>query len=295
MITIEDAHDLAKRNSGTLNKQRTPLTVGQLELALLKRYPREDAEPWDRMGLLVGDPAALVAGVAVALDPTPMAVRAAVRAKANVLLTHHPVFIDAPEAFSSSFDIADSSGVSVFTSARDGVALMNIHTALDASVEATRLFPQLMSLNFQRLLMPLAHDANKGYAMLCKVRESDEPFKLSHLAARTTAVFGRQPRVWGDFDAKVRQVVMANGSANDMVNASLDAGADCLVCGELRYHTALAASQAGLAVVEMGHDVSELPLCALLAQAVRDAGIPADQVTVVDQSNNWRHPDATRM
>lgn len=295
MIEIEDAHDLAKRNSGTLSKQKTPLTVGQLELALLKRFPREDAEPWDRMGLVAGDPSALVTGVAVALDATPAAIQAAVRAQANVLLTHHPVFIDAPEAFSSSYDVAEYAGVSVYTAIQNGVSLMNFHTALDASVQATRLFPQLMSFDFQRLLMPLAHDANKGYAMLCSVRESDAPFKLSHLAARATSVFGRPPRVWGDFDAMVERVVIANGGAGEMVQACLNAHADALVCGELRYHTALAAAQAGLALVEVGHDVSEFPLCALLAQAAREAGVPPESVTVIDQSANWRYPDATRV
>lgn len=295
MIEIQDAHDLAKRNSGPLGKQGALMTVGQLEMALLKRFPREDAEAWDRMGLLVGDPAALVAGVAVALDPTPAAIQAAKRAGANVLLTHHPVFIDPPEAFSNSFAIADYAGVSVYTAAREGVALVNIHTALDASVEATRLFPRLMNFDFRRLLMPLPHDADKGYGMLCAVRESDAPFKLSHLAARVTSVFGCQPRVWGDFGDKVERVVIANGSANDMVRACLDAHADCLVCGEVRYHAALAAAQSGLAIAEVGHDVSEFPLCALLAQAARDAGVPAEHVTVIDQSANWRHPDATRM
>lgn len=295
MIKIEDAHDLAKLNSGTLSKQKTPLAIGQLEMALLKRFPRKDAEPWDRMGLVVGDPAALVTGVAVALDPTPAAVQAAVRAKANVLLTHHPAFIDAPESFSCSYDAAPYAGVSVYTAIQNGVALMNVHTALDASVEATRLFPKLMNLDFQRLLMPLAHDDNKGYAMLCAVRDTDAPFRLSHLAARATSVFGRPPRVWGDFDDVMERVVIANGGAGDMVQVCLDAHVDCLVCGELRYHVALAASQAGLAVVELGHDVSEFPLCALLAQAARDAGVASESVTVVDQSDNWRYPDATRV
>ena len=295
MIVIEDAHELAKRNSGPLGKQSVPLTVGQLEMALLKRFPREDAESWDRMGLIAGDPAALVTGVAVALDPTPEAVKAAVRAKANVLLTHHPAFIDAPDAFSSSYDVADLAGATVYAAIREGVALVNFHTALDASVEATRLFPRLMNLDFQKLLMPLAHDPEKGYAMLCNVRPDDAPFKLAHLAARTTSVFGRPPRVWGDFDEPVERVVLANGSANDAVQACLDAHVDCLVCGELRYHTALAASQAGLAIAEVGHDVSEFPLCALLAQAVRDTGIASERVTLVDQSANWRYPDATRV
>ena len=296
MIKIEDGtSELAKRNSGTLNKPRTPLTVGQLELALLKRYPREDAEEWDRTGLLVGDPAALVTGVAVALDPTPKAIRAAARAGANVLLTHHPAFITPPCAFSPSFDVAHASGVSVYTAASEGVALVNFHTALDASVEATRMFPRMVNLEFRRLLNPLPTDKDKGYAIMCEVRDEDKPFKLAHLAARVTSVFGRPPRVWGDLDTPLENVVIGNGGANAVVDECLDAHADCLLCGEVKYHFALNASQAGLAIVEIGHDVSEFPLCALLAQAAIEAGIPEEKVTMLDQSSNWTYPEATRM
>lgn len=296
MIKIEDGRsELAKRNSGTLEKPQVPLTVGQLELALLKRYPREDAEEWDRTGLLVGDPAALVTGVAVALDPTKAAIEAAARAGANVLLTHHPAFITPPCAFSPSFDVAHSSGVSVYTAAAKGVALINFHTALDASVEATRMFPRMVNLQFEKLLNPLPTDADKGYAILCSVRGEDQPFKLSHLAARVTSVFGRPPRVWGDMDNVLNSIVIGNGGANAVVDECLEAKVDCLLCGEVKYHFALNAAQAGLSIVEIGHDLSEFPLCALLAQAAVDAGVPQERVTMLDQSTNWTYPDPTRV
>lgn len=295
MIEIEDARELAKTNSGLPNKPRTPLTVGQLELALLSRFPREDAEEWDRMGMTVGDPAALVTGVAVALDPTPQAVRTAADAGANVLLTHHPAFLEPPEVLSPSFAAASSPGVAAYRAASLGVALVNVHTALDASVEATRLFPRMLNLNFDRLLEPLSGSSDKGYAISCSVREEDAPFKLAHLAARATSVFGRPPRVWGDSNIVLQNVVVCNGSAGSFVDACLQAHVDCLLCGEIRYHAALDAANAGLSIVEVGHDVSELPLCALLAQAAAEAGVPQDNITMIDQSANWGYPDATRV
>lgn len=33
------------------------MIVAELERALLARYPKTDAEPWDHVGLSVGDPA----------------------------------------------------------------------------------------------------------------------------------------------------------------------------------------------------------------------------------------------
>ena len=297
MITIEDGNntELAKVATGDIAKPAKPMTVGRLEYALLAQFPREDAEEWDRTGLLVGDPAALVTGVAVALDVTGEAIGAAARAGANVLLTHHPAFLDPPVAFSPSYALATAPGVNVYTAAAKCVALMNFHTALDASVAAGRLLPNMLNVDFERVLVPRASDERKGYGQLCSVRAEDKPFRLAHLAARCTSVFGRAPRVWGDLSRKVDSVVMANGSAGEVLAAALAANADVLVCGEVKYHAALDAAQAGLSIIELGHDASELPLCALLAQASIDAGMPSDAVFILDQSDNWSLPDATRI
>lgn len=297
MITIEDGNntELAKVATGDIAKPAKPMTVGRLEYALLAQFPREDAEEWDRTGLLVGDPAALVTGVAVALDVTGEAIGAAARAGANVLLTHHPAFLDPPVAFSPSYALATAPGVNVYTAAAKGVALMNFHTALDASVAEGRLLPNMLNVDFERVLVPRASDERKGYGQLCSVRAEDKPFKLAHLAARCTSVFGRAPRVWGDLSRKVDSVVMANGSAGEVLAAALAANADVLVCGEVKYHAALDAAQAGLSIIELGHDASELPLCALLAQSSIDAGMPSDAVFILDQSDNWSLPDATRI
>lgn len=40
------------------------MIVAELERALLARYPKTDTEPWDHVGLSVGDPAAEITGVA---------------------------------------------------------------------------------------------------------------------------------------------------------------------------------------------------------------------------------------
>ena len=299
MITIEDGNntELAKVASGDIAKPSRPsvLTVGELELALLRQFPREDAEEWDRMGLLVGDPAAPVTRVAVALDVTRNAIAAARRAGANVLLTHHPAFIEPPAVLSPSHAAATAAGVNVYEAVAGGVALVNVHTALDVCPASTRLLAGLLSLDFVRVLVPLPADVRKGYGPLCSVRASDAPFSLAHLAARCTSVFGRMPRVWGDMDARLTRIAIANGSAGNVVDAAVAARADCLVCGEVKYHAALDAVQAGLAIVELGHDVSELPLTALLAQAAIDAGVPSDAVVMLDQGANWAMPDSTRL
>lgn len=303
MIEIEgpentSASKLATVATGSIAKPERaalPLTVGLLEKALLERYPRKDAESWDRMGLLVGDPSQPVAGVCVALDVTQAAIRTAKALGANVLLTHHPTYLNPPETVSPSRDIAPSTGVNVWEAVQAGVALMNFHTALDVSDDARELFMSLLKADFERMLVPCDAGEGKGYGYLCSVRAQDKPFTLAQLAARCTSVFGRTPRVWGDFEGKISSLVFANGSAGNVVQACVANGVDCLICGEIGYHPAIDASQAGLSIIELGHDASELPITALLAKAALDCGVAADAVHVLDQGRNWSCPDATRL
>lgn len=268
-------------------------SVGALEAALLDRFPVSDAESWDRTGLLAGDPLQEAKGVAVALDPTVKAVRAAKACGANVLVTHHPAFLEPPASFMPLESGAFGPGSVVWEAISSGVALMNFHTALDVSTEAAYMLPGFLGLEPRSILDPVTQDG-RGYGQVCCVREQDEPMTLRNLAARCLSVFGRPARIWGASDKRIDTVVTCTGSAGNLIDACVVHGIDCIVCGESRYHTVLAAAEAGLCVIELGHDVSELPLCAILAQSIVSAGYPEGKVTILDQGCNWFTPEAVR-
>lgn len=286
---------LARRASGPLSKPITPITTGALERALLAEFPAADAEPWDRTGMSVGDPARLVAGVAIALDPTVEAIECAANMGANVLVTHHPAFLAAPSSFMPASSTAANSGAGIWRAVERGVSILSYHTALDVSVRAQRVLPGMLGLDFQQVLVPISGSREKGYGQLCTLG-TDDGLTLGQLAARCTSVFARAPRVWGDFSRALGRVVTCTGSLDDdLSRACLQAQADCLVCGEIKYHRALELSQAGLAIVDIGHDTSELPLVAVLASAVENVGIPGDLVTALDQGDNWSYPETVRV
>lgn len=291
----EADNTLAQRASGPLSKQDKVVTIGLLERALLKRYPAEDAEDWDRTGLAVGDPALQVDGVAVALDATVDAIRETKALGKNVLVTHHPLFLEAPDTFAPAPSTAYVSGAAVWAAIEEGIAVMSFHTALDTSTDAAKVLPSMLSLQYKGVIDPLEGSRKKGYGQLCTVKAADAPLTLEKLGARCTAVFGRQPRIWGNFAHDVKNVATCTGSAGDLTGLCVKADVDCLICGEIRYHDALAAAATGLGIIELGHDVSELPLAAVLAAAVEAAGIRKETVTILDQDRNWSYPESTRV
>ena len=288
---------IAKRAPHALARLSEDFTIGALETALLKDFPAEDAEEWDRTGLLVGEPALPVRKMALALDPTVAAIEEAASRGANVLITHHPAYLGAPDDFRPALSAALSSGAAVWAAVRNQVALMCFHTALDVSLRAARVLPGMLGLSFKGQFVEQAGSSQRrGYGQICDVPPVDDaPETLGRLASRCTAVFGRQPRVWGDFSKPVRRAATATGSAGTLGRSCLALDIDCLVCGEIKYHEALDVSQAGLGVIELGHDVSELPLVAVLADAVVRLGVPQDKIVVLDQGGNWAYPEAVRV
>src|SRR5699024_9127063 len=56
-----------------------------------EKYPVSFAESWDNTGLLVGDQEREVRKVFLALDVTDETLEAAVRAGADMMITHHPM------------------------------------------------------------------------------------------------------------------------------------------------------------------------------------------------------------
>ncbi|MCD8316487.1 MAG: Nif3-like dinuclear metal center hexameric protein [Eggerthellaceae bacterium] len=287
---------LRKIASGPLSKNDFGVSIGAIEFALLKLFPKKDAESWDRMGLLVGEPSTPLTKVAVALDPTVKAIKDAKRANANLLLTHHPAYLEPPDEFGPAPSVALNPGALVWQAITDGVALMNFHTALAVSPRSAKILPGMLGLTMKnRVIEPLAADPSKGYGEICEIPTGDRPQTLGQLAARCTSVFGRPPRAWGDFGRTITSVVTAPGSGGPTAKLALEGSIDCIICGEIRYHDALALSAAGLSIIEVGHDVSELPLVAVLIEALINIGIPEDRIVALDQSTNWSYPETIRL
>lgn len=287
---------LTHNGAGNLATQDASLLVGDLERALLREIPACDACTWDRTGMLVGNPLDAVRGVAVALDPTIPAIKAAQQAGANVLLTHHPVFIDAPEMFTPASMQGHTPGAVIRYACERGISILSFHTALDVSLAGLDALPSLLRLEGIDTLEPLSEGSMKGFGRICvpEGEEADTGISLRHLSARCVSMLGTLPRVWGSPDRMLRRIVTSGGSAGSMIDACFDKGIDCMICGEVKYHEALDASLSGLCLIELGHDVSEFPLCTLLAAHAEAAGVSHDCITMIDQKNNWYTPESSR-
>lgn len=91
--------------------------------------------------------------------------------------------------------------------------------------------------------------------------ELDAPMTVGEIAQRVErALSPRSLRLVGDADRLVRRVGVCSGAGGDLAASALAQGVELFITGEVRYHTALEASELGLALLEAGHQATEQPV-----------------------------------
>jgi dinuclear metal center YbgI/SA1388 family protein len=113
---------------GLYNAQ-TLVSVAQITDAVERIAPLPLAEAWDNCGLQVGDPAAQVVRVLVALTPLPEVYEEAEEKGADFLLFHHPLIFSPLTSIVTSTHPGDHLARAI----RDGLAVYAAHTSYDAA------------------------------------------------------------------------------------------------------------------------------------------------------------------
>ncbi|MCX8007411.1 MAG: Nif3-like dinuclear metal center hexameric protein [Coriobacteriia bacterium] len=359
--------------------------VSDVARLLEAKFPSWWAEPWDRVGLLIGDEDAAVDAALVTLDATIHAVRAAREQKCGLLVTHHPPYLGDLERVVAH----ETTGAIVVEACRLGVAVIAVHTNLDRSPEGAAALARACGFDDTRPLerstepgdlvtvyaperaeraivdaMAAAGAGRIGLYERCAfstygsgtfaplpgaaptdstsdavpevriemlappgrgpavaqaaraVHPYEEPLitvspiarqraqaaygavaetaatTLASLAGSVARRLNAPARIWGPADRQVSRVAFANGSGGALIPDAIAAGAHALVLGEVRYHDAQRALDKGLCIVELGHDVSEVPLLEVIASTL--AQVLGERNVVIDRptSAGWwvTHP-----
>lgn len=102
-------------------------TVADVISAIERRYPVEQAEDWDAVGLTVGSATASVNSILFAVDATYDVAREAVEVGANLIIAHHPLLLRGIRAV----DVGHPKGRVVAELLRHDVSLYVAHTNAD--------------------------------------------------------------------------------------------------------------------------------------------------------------------
>ena len=131
--------------------------------------PPEYAEPWDNVGLLVGDAGRPCRRAVLCIDLTAEVLAEAGRAKAQLVMAYHPAI------FKPITRVTAEAAPVVAAAARAGVAVYSVHTAFDSAVGgANDVLADALGISADR--RPLAgRCAQGGYKVVVFVPPADLP------------------------------------------------------------------------------------------------------------------------
>src|SRR5690348_9953815 len=152
-------------------------------------YPPALAADWDSVGLVCGDPAARVSRVLFAIDPVEVVVDEAEQMRADLLITHHPLYLRG----TSSVAATSAKGRVVHRLIRAGIGLHVAHTNADhAQPGVSDALAGVLGLVDTRPLDPLPAPALDKIVTF--VPEADADKLLDALAAAGAGELGDYSR-----------------------------------------------------------------------------------------------------
>ncbi|MFE2051431.1 Nif3-like dinuclear metal center hexameric protein [Streptomyces sp. NPDC059459] len=240
--------------------------LSEVIAALENLWPAERAESWDAVGTVAGDPDQQVSRVLFAVDPVQETVDEAVTLGADLLVTHHPLYLRGTTTVAAS----TSKGRVVHTLIKNDIALHVAHTNADtADPGVSDALAGALDLRVVRPLVPDAGDP-EGRRGLGRVCELEHPLTVREFAARAAErlpATAQGIRVAGDPEATVRTVAVSGGSGDSLFAHVRAAGVDAYLTADLRHHPAseFVADRAHrpLALLDAAHWATEWPWCEL--------------------------------
>ncbi|WP_367137010.1 MULTISPECIES: Nif3-like dinuclear metal center hexameric protein [Streptomyces] len=233
--------------------------LSEVIAALDALWPPEQAEQWDAVGTVCGDPAAPVGRVLFAVDPVQEVVDEAVALGADLLVTHHPLYLRGTTTVAAS----TFKGRAVHTLIKHDIALHVAHTNADrADPGVSDALAGALDLRVTGPLVPDPADP-AGRRGLGRVCELDPPMSLASFAERAAKrlpATAQGIRVAGDPERTIRTVAVCGGSGDSLFDEVRAAGVDAYVTADLRHHPASEAQQQSpLALVDAAHWATEWP------------------------------------
>lgn len=223
--------------------------VGEIEEALFEIAPRECAQDWDNVGLLVGKRGREVQKALVALDITEAVVEEAGRWGADLIISHHPVIFHGQKSVTDQ----DPVGRRLLALAERGISAICMHTNLDIAEGGVNDVLAL-ALGIQEP----EHFTGEGVGR-CGWRA--EPMALPEFVRLVSKTLHCSGVRYADGGRTVHRVAVGGGACGEFEDAAIYAGCDTFVTSDLSYHQFVDAGAKGINLIDAGHFPTEDLVC----------------------------------
>src|SRR5947209_182554 len=220
-------------------------TVADLCAFLEMFAPQALAAEWDNVGLLVGDAVHKVERVMTCLTITPAAAAEAIRERADLIVTHHPLPFKPLKRLTAD----QPTGRMLLDLIRAGVAIHSPHTAFDSAAAGInqQLAEGLGLIDIQPLELAMGNLSQLGSGRFGRLAKAASLNEVANQLRRFLKVSGLH--MVGDPQTPIDRVAVACGSAGEFLDVAKKHGCQLLVTGETRLHICYEAEARGIALL----------------------------------------------
>lgn len=270
-------------------------TLSHVMQAMESLWPLGLQAGWDASGIVAGRPEQLIRRIHWAVDPVQAVADEAVEMGADLLITHHPLFLKPVNSMAAT----TFKGKVVHTLVENSCALITAHTNADSAVGGVSdVLAEILGLED---IVPLAA-ADDGLTEegIGRVGTLQHAMRLEEFAAR---VYSAMPsvaggvRVAGDPNGIVSKVAITGGAGDSLFEHVRQHEADVYITADLRHHPASEAREQAMMnsdrpyLIDVSHFASEwlwLPAGAnALERALADEGFTVTSAVSAINTDPW--------
>lgn len=212
-----------------------------------KTYPKSYAMDWDNVGLIVGRNNKDVKRIYIALDATDEVIDEAIRIKADLLITHHPLL------FVPIKKITDENSITarLLKLMQNDISYYAMHTNYDV-LRMTEVAEHKLGLKETEILeITTQGTEERGLGAIAELRESVSTEKY---CAKIKQAFDLEAvQLFGDPKKEIRRIAICPGSGKSMIGCAVEKKADVLVTGDIGHHEGIDAVAQGVSIIDAGH------------------------------------------
>jgi len=227
---------------------------------LEKEFPKNLAEEWDNVGLLVGDNKREIKKIQISLDATEVAIDNAIKNSVDMIVTHHPMIFKGVKSIDNSTIL----GRKIIKLIENRINLYTLHTNLDSAfnglndyilnllgIEKSQVLDK--NLNFEDCGIGRVYKLDREHSIKEYIGEIKDKLEIEHIRL-----------ISSDENTEIKKIALVNGSGMSYWRKAKSLGVDLFITGDVGYHEALDAKEANLNVVDIGHFESEKHFIKLL-------------------------------
>ena len=243
--------------------------------------PVKYAEDWDNVGFLAGRREKEVQTVFIALDATDEVIDEAIEVGADMILTHHPLIFKPLTRVNTD----DFIGRRVVRLLQNDICYYAMHTNFDVMGMAEAASEEMGLLQPEVLMTTCAEkEKSEGIGRYGRLKEV---LSLSECASYVKEVFRLEHvNVYGDLETPISVAAISPGSGKSVMKATVEAGADVLITGDVDHHMGIDLQAQGVCVIDAGHYGIEKIFVPYMKDFLKKE-IPSIQICMAEEKNPY--------